>query len=174
MGWERYALQTPIQPVTVVIDRARCLATVKTQDREIVLRDVPVGESPYSLLQQVNAVLAQSCQPFVAWRLEWVSGAIVPAEEGDFITELAREMLRGAELDDLQSLFADKMRVSSPPMGSLTEISPALVPVSPKTWLEWALKHQAAKIAAGRRSSGKRSNTVQPGQLSTWSNLKEE
>jgi hypothetical protein len=33
---------------------------------------------------------------------------------------------------------------------------------------------QAAKIAAGRRASGKRSNTVQPGQLSIWSNLKEE
>ena len=27
-------------------------------------------------------------------------------EEGDFITELAREVLRGAELDDLQTLFA--------------------------------------------------------------------
>ena len=40
-------------------------------------------------------------------------GAIVPAEEGDFITELAREVLRGAELDDLQSLFADEMRVSN-------------------------------------------------------------
>jgi len=72
--WERYDLQTPIQPVTALIDRARCLATVKTPDREIVLRDVPVGENPYNLLQQVNAALAQSCQPFVAWRLEWVSG----------------------------------------------------------------------------------------------------
>jgi hypothetical protein len=48
----------------------------------------------------------------------------------------------------------------------------ALIPVSPKTWLDWALEHQAAKIAAGRRSSGKRSSTVQPGQLSIWSNLK--
>jgi hypothetical protein len=75
-GWERYDLQTPIQPVTAVIDRARRLATVKTKDREIVLRDVPVGESPYNLLQQVNAALAQSCQPFVAWRLEWVSGEV--------------------------------------------------------------------------------------------------
>ena len=75
-GWERYDLQAPIQPVTAVIDRARRLATVKIPDREIVLRDVPIGESPYSLLQQVNAALAQSCQPFVAWRLEWVSGEI--------------------------------------------------------------------------------------------------
>jgi hypothetical protein len=62
--------------VTAVIDRARRLATVKTSDREIVLREVPVGESPYNLLQQVNAALAQSCQPFVAWRLEWISGEL--------------------------------------------------------------------------------------------------
>jgi SNF2 family DNA or RNA helicase len=40
-----------------------------------------------------------------------VGGAIVPVEEGDFITELAREVLRGAELDDLQSPFADEMNV---------------------------------------------------------------
>jgi hypothetical protein len=35
-----------------------------------------VGESSYNLLQQVNAALAQSCQPFVAWRLEWVNGEV--------------------------------------------------------------------------------------------------
>jgi hypothetical protein len=75
-GWEHYDLHIPIQPVTAVIDRARRLATIKTPDREIVLRDVPVGESPYNLLQQINAALAQSCQPFVAWRLEWVSGEV--------------------------------------------------------------------------------------------------
>jgi hypothetical protein len=75
-GWENYDMHAPLQPVTAVIDRARLLAIVKTPDREIVLRDVPVGESPYNLLQQVNAALAQSCQPFVAWRLEWVSGGV--------------------------------------------------------------------------------------------------
>jgi hypothetical protein len=58
------------------INRARRLATVKATDREIVLLDMPVDESPYSLLQQVNAALAQSYQPFVAWRLEWVSGEL--------------------------------------------------------------------------------------------------
>jgi hypothetical protein len=75
-GWERYDLFAPIQPVTAVIDRARRLATLKTKDREIVLRDVPVGESPYNLLQQINAALAQGWQPFVVWRLEWVSGEV--------------------------------------------------------------------------------------------------
>jgi hypothetical protein len=93
-----------------------------------------------------------------------VGGAIVPVEEGDFITELAREVLRGAELDDLQSLFADEMRVSNSPMGCPTELSPLLLPV--KTWLEWALEHQAAK--AGRRAGGKRGNVIQPGQMSMW------
>ena len=100
-----------------------------------------------------------------------VGGAIVPVEDVDFITELAREVLRGAELDDLQSLFADEMRVSNSPMSCPTEIIPVLIPE--KTWLDWALEHQAAKIAS-RRSSGKRSNIAQPGQLSIWSKLKEE
>jgi hypothetical protein len=72
-------------------------------------------------------------------------------EEGDFKTELAREVLRGAELTNLQSLFADEMRVSNSPLGCPTEISPVLIPVSPKTWLYWALEHQAAKIASVRR-----------------------
>jgi hypothetical protein len=75
-GWERYDLHAPIQPVTAVIDRARRLATVKTPDLEIVLRDVPVSESPYNLLQQVNVALAQNCQPFLVWRLEWITGEI--------------------------------------------------------------------------------------------------
>jgi len=75
-GWERYDLQAPIRSVTAIIDWVRRLATVKTPDREIVLSDVPVGESPYNLLQQVNAALAQSCQPFVVWRLEWISGEV--------------------------------------------------------------------------------------------------
>jgi len=35
-----------------------------------------MGESPYNLLEQVNATLAQSYQPFVASRLEWVSNEV--------------------------------------------------------------------------------------------------
>ena len=97
-----------------------------------------------------------------------VGGAIVPLEEGDFITELAREVLRGAELDDLQSLFADEMRVTNLPMGCPTEISPVLIPVSSKTWLDWALEHQAANIAAGRRRSRSNSKTISGGQISMW------
>jgi hypothetical protein len=65
-----------------------------------------------------------------------VGGAIAPIKEGDFITELAREVLRGAELDGLQSLFADEMNVTNSAMGYPTEVNPVLVSVSPKTWLE--------------------------------------
>lgn len=78
--------------------------------------------------------------------------AIVPVEEGNFITELAREVLQGAELDDLQSLFADEMNASNSPMGCPTETSPVLIPVKPKTWQEWVLEHQVTQ-AAERRST---------------------
>jgi hypothetical protein len=103
-----------------------------------------------------------------------VGGAIVPVEDGDFITELAREVLRGAELDDLQSLFADEMRVSNSPMGCPTEISPVLVPVQSRTWDEWlGERNLSGKLAAIKRS-GKRSNVGQPGQLSIWNVGKEK
>ncbi|HJW91968.1 MAG TPA: hypothetical protein VJ436_15140, partial [Anaerolineales bacterium] len=62
----------------------------------------------------------------------------------------------GAELDDLQSLFAAEMQVCKldagklhSPMGCPTQISPVLIPVSTNTWLDWALEHQAVKVAAG-------------------------
>jgi hypothetical protein len=72
--WEDFDLRTPIQPVSAVIDRSRRLATVKAGDQEMVFTDVPVGESFYNLLYQVNAAIAKSHQPFVVWRLEWVAG----------------------------------------------------------------------------------------------------
>jgi len=80
-----------------------------------------------------------------------VGGAIVPVEDGDFITELAREVLRGAELDDLQSLFTEEMNVSNSPLGCPTEISPALVPVptSPMTLDEWIKQHQGMRRIIG-------------------------
>ena len=51
--WNAFDLRTPIKPVSAVIDRSRRLATVKAGDREIVLADVPVGESQYNLLYQI-------------------------------------------------------------------------------------------------------------------------
>ena len=67
-----------------------------------------------------------------------VGGAIVPEEEGDFLTQLARDVLDGAKLSDLQTLFADDLQVSHNPMGSLTTPSAAIL-LGPKvmTWDEW-------------------------------------
>jgi hypothetical protein len=67
-----------------------------------------------------------------------VGGAIVPEEEGDFLTQLARDVLDGAKLSDLQTLFADDLQVSHNPMGSLTTPSAAIL-AGPRvlTWDEW-------------------------------------
>lgn len=67
-----------------------------------------------------------------------VGGAIVPEEETDFLTQLARDVLDGAKLPDLQTLFADDLQVSHNPMGSLTTPSAAIVPGSKVlTWEDW-------------------------------------
>jgi hypothetical protein len=95
-------------------------------------------------------------------------------EDGDFITELAREVLRGTELDDLQSLFADEMQMSNSPMGCPTETSPILVPVQPRTWDEWLSQRDLAGRMPASRQPGKRSNIETPGQLTIWSTLKEK
>ena len=93
-----------------------------------------------------------------------VGGAIVPVEDGDFITELAREVLRGAELDDLQSLFADEMRVSNSPMGCPTETSPMLISTQFMTWSEWlAARNKALPVRNGRLKSA-----AAQGQLSLF------
>jgi hypothetical protein len=46
-----------------------------------------------------------------------IGDIIVLVEYSDFVIELAGEVLHGAELDDLQSLFADEMNVSKVPLG---------------------------------------------------------
>ncbi|HWQ83522.1 MAG TPA: hypothetical protein VN363_03085 [Anaerolineales bacterium] len=72
-GWERYDLQAPIQPVTAVIDRARRLATVKAPDREIVLRDVPVGESPTTCSSRSTQPWRKAASP--SWPGGWSGSA---------------------------------------------------------------------------------------------------
>jgi len=67
-----------------------------------------------------------------------VGGAIVPQEEGDLLTELAREVLSTADLLDLQAMFADDMQVSHSPMGNLTLPSAVIIPEAKiTTWSEW-------------------------------------
>ena len=84
------------------------------------------------------------------------------------MTELAREVLEGAELADLQSLFADEMQVSSLPLGHPMEESQVLVQVTPKSWEEWALEHQEAKVYARKKRVSRRGVSVPSGQLSIW------
>jgi len=45
-------------------------------------------------------------------------------EDVDFITELVREVLLGAMLDDLQSLFADEKQISNSPLGCQLQGNP--------------------------------------------------
>ena len=89
-----------------------------------------------------------------------VGGAIVPEEDGDLLTELAREVLNGADLPDLQTLFADEMKVSSDPLGSLTTPSATIVP-GPKmmSWDEWVSK----KTVIVRKT--KRKEVIPEGQM---------
>jgi hypothetical protein len=89
-----------------------------------------------------------------------VGGAIVPEEEGDFLTQLARDVLDGAKLSDLQTLFADDLQVSHNPMGSLTTPS-AVIVQGPKvmTWDEWVTQ----KTLVGRRT--RRKEMLPEGQL---------
>lgn len=69
-----------------------------------------------------------------------VGGAIVPEEEGDFLTQLARDVLHNARLDDLQTLFADDNRISHSPLGCPTQPSASspVIEVSMLSWEEWA------------------------------------
>ena len=89
-----------------------------------------------------------------------VGGAIVPEEEGDFLTQLARDVLEGAKLSDLQTLFADDLQVSHNPMGSLTTPSAVIVP-GPKvmTWDDWV----SQKTVIVRRT--RRKEVVPEGQM---------
>ncbi len=98
-----------------------------------------------------------------------VGGAIVPQEEGDFLTELAREVLSDSKLSDLQTLFADEMQVSNSPMGCPTEISPLMVPVLPvqQTWEEWLRQHAGKMMKLGGKF-GKKSLHARQGQLTIW------
>jgi hypothetical protein len=89
-----------------------------------------------------------------------VGGAIVPEEDGDLLTELAREVLNGADLPDLQTLFADEMKVSNNPLGSMTTPSAVILRgVKVMTWSDW----MAEKVVVVRRKS--RKEVVPEGQM---------
>ena len=89
-----------------------------------------------------------------------VGGAIVPEEDGDLLTELAREVLSGANLPDLQTLFADEMKVSNNPLGSMTTQSAVILPGEKVlSWSDW----MAERTVVIRRKS--RKEVVPEGQM---------
>ena len=95
-----------------------------------------------------------------------VGGAIVPEEEGDFLTQLARDVLEGAKLSDLQTLFADDLQVSHNPiplrgtLGSLTTQSAVIIPGPVvMTWDDWVRQ----KTVVVRRT--RRKEVVPEGQM---------
>jgi len=75
-----------------------------------------------------------------------VGGAIVPEDSGDFLTELAREVLEGTALPDLQTLFADDSPTSDSPTGSMVKVSPPIL-----TMLELA---RQLGVRPGRNGDG--------------------
>jgi hypothetical protein len=81
-------------------------------------------------------------------------------EESDFLTQLAYDVLDGAKLSDLQTLFADDLQISHNPMGSLTTPSAVIVP-GPKvmTWDDWV----TTKTVVVRRT--RRKEVVPEGQM---------
>jgi hypothetical protein len=81
-----------------------------------------------------------------------VAGAIVPDDDGDFLSQLARDVLKGVKLDDLQSLFADDRRVSHNPLGCPTMPSAPIpmLQITLQTWQTWAEEHNYAKKPSKR------------------------
>jgi len=77
-----------------------------------------------------------------------------------YLTQLARDVLDGAKLSDLQTLFADDLQVSHNPMGSLTTPSAVIIP-GPKvmTWDDWV----SQKTVVVRRT--RRKEVVPEGQM---------
>lgn len=128
--------------------------------------------SIYSSTMEAKALLLMGRKMKAAQLLfgDEVGGAIVPEDDGDFLTQLARDVLNGTKLADLQTLFADEMQVSNSPLGSLTETSPLMVPVVPasQTWGEWLRQHSIGGMKSPGGRLGKHGNRAFPGQLSIW------
>jgi hypothetical protein len=83
-----------------------------------------------------------------------VGGAIVPEDSGDFLTELAREVLEGKELPDLRALFTDEGDVTAAATGSLTQVSPRL------TWNDLVQLYGKGGSAARSNDSSKQRRKV--------------
>lgn len=122
--------------------------------KSLAVETISAGQALFAVYKdamEAQALALVGCKMRAAQALyrDEVAGAIVPMDEGECITELARDVLKGAELDDLQSLFADEMTVSNSFMGNTTGFSPVLIPLKPNIWQEWVLDH----LGTQRRST---------------------
>jgi hypothetical protein len=97
-----------------------------------------------------------------------VGGAIVPEDDADFLTQLARDVLDGAKLPDLQTLFADDLQVSHNPMGSMTAPSAVLLTGYPKTMEEWLDEHHVEHGHSRLRRSPQQNPSDDKYQLSLF------
>ncbi len=79
-----------------------------------------------------------------------VGGAIVPEGEGDFLTQLARDVLAGTKLPDLASLFAEDSQVSHNPLGSMTTPC-AVITIPLSTWGAW-LRERGGALPARKKA----------------------
>jgi len=71
-----------------------------------------------------------------------VGGAIVPQDDGDFLTQLARDVLDKNAITDLHSLFADQHQVSHSAIGSMVKASVPVMQITLDDWSSWAQRHQ--------------------------------
>ncbi len=81
-----------------------------------------------------------------------VGGAIVPESEGDFLTQLARELLAGSKLPDLATLFAEDTQVSHNPLGSMT-VPSVVMTVPLDTWEDWLQQRGVVVVRKKRRAT---------------------
>ena len=79
-----------------------------------------------TLEEQALSLMGQKMKAAQLLYGDEVGGAIVPEEDGNFLTQLARTVLEGRELPDLQTLFAAAQAETTSALGSPTARSPRL------------------------------------------------
>jgi hypothetical protein len=96
-----------------------------------------------------------------------VGGALVQVEEGDFLSELVREVLRGSRLDDWQHLFAEEggERRAEAEREGIEEVPVPVETEFPAPMKDWALWTRDLPKPAARPGARK---AVPVGQLGLW------
>jgi len=93
-----------------------------------------------------------------------VGGAIIEDDDGDFLTQLARDVLDGVKMSDLASLFAEDVKISHNPLGSMTVPSEIMI-IPIETWQEWLAEKGLSSSAVKKRT---KRQVALPGQASLF------